>query len=281
MDSWGWDAMMAVMDEHETVEQLLELLKFAGVAQAAEELLDLKQIAQERGVSERAIRQQIEHLENAGLLFGVLEEEEQEPPILCDAGRQYLSRRGDVPRTVLRFLPREVDDLNARDALLVAGTILVDEFRYHLLRGRAIEYAEGLVPPAFEQALTERLAIDLFAAAVALMARLSDGRPAGCVAEEIVAVGLIEEAKVHLERRRDNGELTEAEADSAATAATSGLFELFEDDDVLDLFEMSEPGDAAVAGHSSINREAGIADQRVESWFAPFTWTIPTGYLGQ
>ncbi len=272
---------MAGMDEHETVEQLLELLKLAGLAQAADELLDISQIASERDVSEGVIRQQIEHLESAGLLFGALDEEEQEPPVLRGAGRQYLARCGDVPRAVLRFLPGEVDDLNAREALLVAGTIVVDEFRYHLLRGRAVEYAEGLVPPAFEQALTERLALDLFAAAVALMARFSDGRPAGCVAEEIVAVSLIEGAKVQLEIRRDSGELTEAEADSAAAAATSGLFELFEDDDVLDLFEMSEPGDAAVAGHSSVNREAGIADQRVESWFVPFTWTIPTGYLGR
>lgn len=116
-------------------------------------------------------------------------------PLLRDAGRQYLARQGEVPREVLRFLPHEVDDLNAREALLVAGTVLVDEFRDHVLQGRGIEYAEGLVPPAFEQAVTERLALDLFAAAVALLARLSDGRPAGCVAEEILAVGLIEGAK--------------------------------------------------------------------------------------
>lgn len=55
----------------------------------------------------------------------------------------------------------------------------------------------------------------------------------------------------------------------------------FEDDDVLYLFDMREPADAAIAGQSPINREAGIADQRLESWFEPFTWTIPTRYLGK
>lgn len=109
---------------------------------------------------------------------------------------------------------------------------------------------------------------------------LTDALP-GCVAEEILAVGLIEGAKSQLEIRADRGELTETEATAAATAATSGLFELFEDDDVLYLFDMREPADAAIAGQSSVNREAGIADQRLESWFEPFTWTIPTGYLGK
>lgn len=264
----------------EAIEQLMELLELSGAAQAADGMLDVAQLARKRGVPDAVISQQIEYLEDTGLLFGGLDEE-SESPLLRDAGRQYLARHGEVSREVLRFLPREVDDLNAREALLVAGTILVDEFRDHMLRGRGIEYAEGLVPPAFEQAVTERLALDLFAAAVALLARLSDGRPAGCVAEEILAVGLIEGARSQLEVRTDQGELTEAEATAAATAASSGLFELFEDDDVLYLFAMREPGDAAIAGHSAINREAGIADQRLESWFKPFTWTIPTGYLGK
>jgi hypothetical protein len=56
-----------------------------------------------------------------------------------------------------------------------------------------------LVPPAFAQAVDESLALNLFAASVALMAHLSDGRPASCVAEEIVAVQLIEEARSDLE----------------------------------------------------------------------------------
>jgi hypothetical protein len=51
------------------------------------------------------------------------------------------------------------------------------------------------VPEAFAPAITERIAIDLFAASVALMARLSDNEPAGCVAEEVVAVVAMEEAR--------------------------------------------------------------------------------------
>lgn len=36
-------------------------------------------------------------------------------------------------------------------------------------------------------AVTDSIALDLFAAAVALMTRLSHEQPAGCVAEEILA----------------------------------------------------------------------------------------------
>jgi hypothetical protein len=57
--------------------------------------------------------------------------------------------------------------------------------------------------------------------------------------------------------------------------------ELFEDDDVLRMFDMREPGDAALAGHDPISRQAGVVDQRIESWFKPFGWTIPTGYIGE
>jgi hypothetical protein len=122
------------------------------------------------------------------------------------------------------------------------------------------------------------LALDLFAASVALMTRLSDGAPAGCVAEEVIAVALIEEARVSLEMRREQAELDEA-GGRAASAELRGLFELFEDDDVLNMFEMAEPADAALAGHDPIHQQLGVADQRVESWFQPFGGTSPTGYL--
>jgi hypothetical protein len=39
-------------------------------------------------------------------------------------------------------------------------------------------------------------------------------------------------------------------------------FELFEDDDVLNMFDMTEPADAALAGHDPINHQLGVADQR-------------------
>ena len=107
------------------------------------------------------------------------------------------------------------------------------------------------------------LALDLFAAAVALMARLSDGAPAGCVSEEIIAVALMEEARAWLEMRCEEGMLDEAE-EHAASDELRGLFELIEDDDVLNMFETTEPADAALAGHDPINQQLGVADQRVE-----------------
>lgn len=177
-------------------------------------------------------------------------------------------------------MPIVVDDLNARRALIHAGTMLVDEFRYQLLNGAGVEHAVELVPPAFAQAVGEPLALNLFAASVALMVHLSDGRPASCVAEEIVAVQLIEEARSHLEMSHGEQNLTESEVKAASTELR-GLFELFEDDDVLDLFEMDEPADAAVARHDPVKRQAGVVDQRMEAWFKPFGWATSTGYLGE
>jgi hypothetical protein len=194
------------------------------------------------------------------------------------AGRQYLALEGKVDRAVLSFLPRYIEDLNARRALISAGSVFLDEYQGALLGGRGVDFAQGLVPEAFESVVTERLALRFYAAAVALLVRLSDEEPAGCVAEEIVAVRLMQEAEAWLDMEVDEGEIDADEA-SAAAAEFQNLFELFEDDDVLDLFEMEEPADAAVARHSARNRQLGIADQRVQAWFEPFSWTIPTGYL--
>jgi hypothetical protein len=254
----------------------MRVLEAAGMAQASEELLDVAELAREIDTSEPVIRMDIDQLSALGLVLDG--REEGLPPTLLKAGRQFLARRGDVDRDVVAFLPRVIDDLNAREALIVAGTFLVDEFRAALLRGDAVEYAQELVPPAFSAAVDEGLAVDLFAACVALTARLSDGAPAGCVAEEIIAVALIEEARAWLGLRREDGTLAEAD-EHRASDELRGLFELIEDDDVLNMFEMAEPADAALAGHDPINQQAGVADQRVESWFQPFGGTSPTGYL--
>ena len=77
---------------------------------------------------------------------------------------------------------------------------------------------------------------------------------------------------------RSRGSSTE-DAESAASEELRGLFDLFQDDDVLKMFDMVEPADAALAGHDPLNQQLGVADQRVESWFDPFSWTSPTGYL--
>jgi hypothetical protein len=178
------------------------------------------------------------------------------------------------------FLPHIIDDLNAREALLTAGTILVDEFRAAVLSGEAVGHARELVPPAFAGAVDRRLALNLFAASVALMARLSDGAPAGCVGEEIISVGLMEEAQLWLEMRAEEGALGEDEEHAARNELRS-LFELFDDDDVLNMFEMVEPADAALARNDPVNQQMGVADQRVESWFNPFGGTSATGYLDE
>lgn len=261
-----------------TYEELAPILQAVAVVEAAEEPIDVASLAEEFGLPEGVIRERLEVLEGWGLILVGLEE--GLPPLLREAGRQYLALRGSVESSVLEFLPHVIDDVHARRALLQAGTVLVDEFRAAVLEGRAVDHARALVPDAFEPAVTERIAIDLFAASVALMARLSHGEPAGCVAEEILAVVLLDEARTRLEMEADQGTLRAAAARAAADELR-GLFELFQDDDVLDLFDMQEPADAAVAGQSPISVQLGVVDQRVEAWFQPFGWTTPTGYLAE
>jgi hypothetical protein len=246
------------------------------MAEAGQDVLDLPQVSDELERSVELVCEQLAQLEAWGLLL--TGSEEGLPPILLNAGRQYLRARGDVEQAVLSFLPKTLDDLIARRAMLEAGSILVDEFAYQIVRGGAVEHAQEIVPPAFADAVTTRLAVDLFAAAVALLARLTNDMPAGCVAEEIVAVHLIEEAKTSLVFARDEGTLERAVA-TAAAAELNSLFEVFQDDDVLRLFDMREPADAAVADEDPVVRQMGIADQRMEAWFEPF-WGLPaTGHL--
>jgi hypothetical protein len=259
-------------------EELGPVLRAVGVAQAAGEVIDVVGLCRELGLSEGALHERLRVLEGWGLILTGLEE--GLTPILRDAGRQYLALEGSVDPAVRGFLPFAIDDLHARHALLNAGTIVVDEFRMALLDGRAVAHARELVPGAFTPAITQRVALDLFAASVALMARLSDNEPAGCVAEEVIAVAVMDEARGLLQLSADRGDLTPDVA-RAAIDELSGLFELFQDDDVLGLFDMREPADAAVAGRSPINVQLGVVDQRMEAWFQPFVWTVPTGYLSE
>jgi hypothetical protein len=204
--------------------------------------------------------------------------DEELPALMLRAGEQYLDLRGEVERDVLAFLPAVLSDLHAREALLRAGTIIVDEFRYAVVSGREIEHAQELVPPAFVGAVDRKLAVDLFAASIALLARLSADEPAGCVGEEIVAISLLSEARAWLEMRAERDEISR-DAQRDASSDLEGLFELFQDADVLRMFEMQEPADAAVARDSWIDEAAGIADQRVSAWFLAFGGTATTGYL--
>jgi hypothetical protein len=258
-------------------EELAPVLHALGMAQAQEELLNLVAMADELDLSASELEMRLQQIDARGLAFSGLDLEG--PPILLKAGRQYLALEGDIAPDALTFLARQIDDLHARQALLQAGTVLVDEFRVALLQGRGVAHAQELVPEAFVEAIDERQAVDLFSAAVALMARLSAEEPAGCVAEEVVSVALIEHAQAWLEMQAGVGDLDAEAATSAAGEVRGGLFEFFQDDDVLDLFEMREPSDASLALASPRNQQLGVADQRIEEWFKPFGGVAPTGYL--
>ena len=219
------------MDEHdgdirdkEDRLRRVRLLEAGGMSQAAKGPLKITELAEELGVSSSIIRNDLEELSALGLILDGLEE--GLPPILRHSGRQFLAGRPTARREVLRFLPHVIDDLNARAALLHAGTILVDEFR----------------------------------------------------AAFLVAVDLMAEARTWLELRREEG-LLEAREEEAARDELRELFELFEDDDVLNMFDMHEPADAAMAGHDPVNEYLGVVDQRLEAWFDPYGWAAPTGYL--
>lgn len=96
-------------------EEASPLLEAIGMSKASEEILDVPQLAKDLGRTENAVFEQIEQLEAWGL---VLANPEVDPPILFDAGKQYLHERGAVEADTLRFLPRRLDDLNARRAVL-------------------------------------------------------------------------------------------------------------------------------------------------------------------
>jgi hypothetical protein len=178
----------------------------------------------------------------------------------------------------LGFLPRTIDDLFARRALLCGGSVLVATFRGDLIAGKGVEHPREMVPPAFDRAVDEGMARNLFAAAVSLMTRLSTEQPAGCVAEEVIAVSLIKEARAWLELEADSGELS-ARTAAAAIDVLPDLFALLEDDDVLRMFDMREPADAALDGVRTphCRSVSPISDWR--AWFIPFGGVAPTGYL--
>ena len=259
-------------------DEVAPLLQAVGMAAAREEPVDIAELNRELGHSPGSLEVIRDQVEQAGLILFAPAEDPDQAPILMRAGQQYLAMKGVIDGDTLFFLPAVIDDLHARHALIHAGTVLIDEFRYALVHGRATEHAAELVPSAFAEAVDERLAVDLFAAAVALIARLSCGDPAGCVAEEIMAVGLLGEAEAWLEMQGDMGEMDEADV-KVAKGELKGIFELFQDDDVLGMFEMTEPADAAIAGHSWINQQTGVADQRLEAWFRPFGGVVHTGHL--
>lgn len=262
--------------EAEALRNRMAVLEAAVSACAEAQPLDMTELAAELGLEEASVDRILGELDELGLCSRPLRE--PGPPLVCDAGRQYLERRGDVPSDALGFLARFVDDLDARAALLEGCTAVVDDFSGALLDGQGVEHARSVVPPAFRAAVDDKLALRLFAATVALTTRLAETVPAGCVAEEIVAVSVLVSARSHLDGRNEDGDLTADQLEHAVNEL-HGVFELFQDDDVLNLFDMEEPADAALAGHSDLNARLAVVDQRLDAWFRPFVWALPTGYL--
>lgn len=134
-------------------ERVRDLLSAVAMAEAQRRRLTLNELAKELGARQIDVEGQLDTLqEQWGLLL--LAPKENTPPILLDAGRQYLAKSGQVDGAVLTFLPRASDDLHTRSALLEAGTILVDEFRAAVLAGDAIAYARERVPRPLHQRST-------------------------------------------------------------------------------------------------------------------------------
>jgi hypothetical protein len=254
------------------------ILGAVGMAEASGLPLDRDALAAELDVTVEELEDRLDRLDSWGLVLDGLDGDPV--PTLLTAGRQFLRERGTTDPAVLGFLPDVFHDLDARRAVLAAGTVLVGELRDGLLDGTGVELARSLVPSAFAPAVTDALAVDLYAAAVALVARLSEGAPAACVAEEILAVELLRHAAGWLDLQVQLGELDPDPA-QAATSELNRLFELFEDDDVLTLFDMREPADAAISRYAPDGRRLmGIVDQRLEAWFTPYPGRPATGHLG-
>lgn len=122
----------------------------------------------------------------------------------------------------------------------------------------------GIFPSSVRPALTSLLVDKIRTAAIIVgwkLAQPGDPLAPGCIAEEL-ALELIRQEAVSV--------LELVDAPSGSISATKGVYEICEDDDVLDLFEMQEPADAALALTDPINIMMGKADMRVEEWFKPF-----------
>ena len=163
-----------------------------------------------------------------------------------------------------------IDDPLAQGAFRHASVTVLEEFR-----GAADEIARrdpdlddfgplGFLPAGLRPALTPLLVNKLAVAATVVGWKLSQPGPPhrpACLAEEFVLELIRREAVFALEL---------IEADRASVAATRGVYEVCEDADVIDLFAMQEPADAALALENPVNQFMGKADMRIAHWFDPF-----------
>jgi hypothetical protein len=122
----------------------------------------------------------------------------------------------------------------------------------------------GIFPRSIRPAVTPLLVDKIRTAATIVGWKLAQPGPAiapGCIGEEL-ALELIRQEAVSI--------LDLVDAPRTSIDATRGVYEVCEDDDVLDLFNMEEPADAAVALTDPISLALGKSDMRIEAWFNPF-----------
>jgi hypothetical protein len=164
-----------------------------------------------------------------------------------------------------------VDEPLAQGALKAAATSLLDqleEAQAELQDSQDPDLSDsgplGLFPAGWRPALSVSVLRKLQVAAVVVGWKLAQPGP------PIVPVCLAEEIALELIRQEAIVQLELAGAPKDSLEATHGLYEVCQDDDVLDLWMMQEPADAAVARGDSLNRQLGKADMRIEHWFDPF-----------
>jgi hypothetical protein len=209
----------------------------------------LDRLAEQARTSPFELRAICAYAQSAGLLHMSVRDA---PWRLTRAGRQYLGRGGDVDAALLAFLPQTVDDLNARGALMRGSVVLVSQFRSALLDGRARPYAAQLVPRAFRSAVDDPIALDLYAAAVGLIARLEAEQPPACMAEQLLAPHLVAHAGAKLADDVARGTISDEDA-AAAQAEFRSL--------------------------SKLIPSRGRPRLPVESWFRPFPGAAATAYV--
>jgi hypothetical protein len=168
-----------------------------------------------------------------------------------------------------------VDNPLAQGALKRAAMQILDELDealHEVQHGTPVgdtDFVQDYLPPGFIPAYDERFLEGFRICLVVVGYKLAQDpaiRP-GCLAEEL-ALEVIRRLAADLLEESDTGE--------PSIHALRGVFEICEDDDVLDLYDMEEPADAAVHGHDRISRQMGKADMRVEAWFEPM-WSGTDG----
>jgi hypothetical protein len=168
-----------------------------------------------------------------------------------------------------------VDDPLAQGALKRAAIQILeelDEAFHEVQHGTPVgdtNFVQEYLPAGFVPAYDERF-LDCFRTCLVVVGYKLAQDPAirpGCLAEELA---------LEVIRRLAADLLEESQTGEPSIRALRGIFEICEDDDVLDLYEMEEPADAAVHGHDPISRQMGKADMRVEAWFNPM-WSGTDG----